>query len=216
MIERIVICSGGPKSEVCSLQKYVHNTQFIGVDRGSLYLYEEGIVPIEIVGDFDSLTKEEWEKISNQPIKITKVQAEKDETDTDLGLLAAIKYNPKEIILTGVTGGRLDHYEAAIRSIYRMQLLRQDIQFKIKNFKNEISILLPGKHKIEQDENYQYLSFFAYEDEVKNVTIRGVKYETTNEIIQKGSSRFTSNELIAKEGYISFSSGISLMIRSSD
>lgn len=216
MIERIVICSGGPKSEVCSLQNYVHNAQFIGVDRGSLYLYEEGIEPIEIVGDFDSLTKDEWEKISKQRTKITKVQAEKDETDTDLGLLAAIKYNPKEIILTGVTGGRLDHYEAAIRSIYRMQLLRQDIQFKIKNFKNEISILFPGKHKIERDENYQYLSFFAYEDEVKNVTIRGVKYETTNEVIQKGSSRFTSNELIAKEGYISFSSGISLMIRSSD
>lgn len=216
MIERIVICSGGPKSELCSFQPYINNAQFIGVDRGALYLHDLGIVPVEIVGDFDSITNEEWLKITKQNIKITKVQAEKDETDTDLGLISAIKYNPQEVILTGVTGGRLDHFEAAIKSIYKMQLLHRNIHFKIKNFKNEISILLPGLHKIVQDENYQYLSFFAYENDVENVTIRGVKYETTNEMMHKGSSRFTSNELTSKEGYISFSSGICLMIRSSD
>ncbi len=64
--------------------------------------------------------------------------------------------------------------------------------------------------------DYQYLSFFAYEQIVKDVTLRGVKYETTNETIELGTSRFTSNELNSIEGYISFSSGICLMIRSSD
>lgn len=213
----VVICSSGPKRELCSFEPFQkQHVIFIGADRGSLYLIEEGIMPTEIVGDFDSLSEEEWIKVSNLVKNVEKVQAEKDETDTDLALLKALEYNPSEIYLTGVTGGRLDHFEAAIRSMYRFQMLNRKTKIKIINSHNEICILLPGKHTILRDEKYRYISFFAYENEVENVTLRGVKYETTNETIEIGTSRFTSNELISELGYISFSSGICLMIRSSD
>jgi len=213
----VVICSGGPKGELCSFDEFIaKNAIFIGADRGALYLIEEAIVPIEIVGDFDSLSEAEWQRVSSIATKFEKVQAEKDDTDTDLALLKAITYNPSEIYLTGVTGGRLDHFEAALRSMYRFQMEYPHIQIKIINSHNEIRILLPGEHTILRDEKFRYISFFAYENKVENVTLRGVKYETTNEHIEIGTSRFTSNELISSLGYISFSSGICLMIRSSD
>ncbi|MDM5332680.1 thiamine diphosphokinase [Ureibacillus composti] len=214
----VVICSGGPKHELCSFDtfKSQEDIVFIGADRGSLYLLQEGIVPTEIVGDFDSLTDEEWAFVSEKGMKIERVKAEKDETDTDLALLKALHYQPSQIYITGVTGGRLDHFEAAIRSIYRLQSKHKEIQMKIINAQNEICIFFPGKHRILRDEKYKYLSFFAYEKDVLDVTLRGVKYETTNEVIELGTSRFTSNELISELGYISFSSGICLMIRSSD
>lgn len=215
---KILICSGGPKEELCSFSPYKEDQEmyFIGVDRGALYLLEEGIVAHEIIGDFDSLTEEEWKKVSSQVEKIEKHRVEKDETDTDLALLKAISYQPKEIFITGVTGGRLDHFEAALRTVLHTQTQFPHIHHKIINRYNEISILLPGKHKICRDEKYRYLSFFSYKQSVKNVTLRGVKYETTSETIELDSSRFTSNELVSEEGYISFSSGICLMIRSSD
>ena len=213
----IVICSGGPKRELCAFDEFISpNTRFIGADRGALYLIEEGVIPLEIVGDFDSLSDEEWQRVSNIALKVEKVQAEKDDTDTDLALLKAVSYNPSEIYITGVTGGRLDHFEAALRSMYRFQVKNPHIHIKIINSHNEISILLPGEHTIIRDEKFRYISFFAYENEVENVTIRGLKYETTNDCIEIGTSRFTSNELISRYGYISFSSGICLMIRSSD
>ena len=213
----VVICSGGPKGELCSFDEFkTQPTRFIGADRGALYLIEENIVPFEIVGDFDSLSDEEWIRVSSIALNVEKVQAEKDDTDTDLALLKAAAYNPTEIYLTGVTGGRLDHFEAALRSMYRFQVKHPHIRIKIINSQNEISILLPGEHTIIRDEKFRYISFFAYEDEVENVTIRGLKYETTKECIEIGTSRFTSNELISSLGYISFSSGICLMIRSSD
>jgi len=215
---KILICAGGPKYELCSFEgfKKEKGMYFIGADRGALYLLEEGIVPHEIIGDFDSLSEEEWELIRRKVKKIEKHRAEKDETDTDLALLKAITYNPKEILVTGVTGGRLDHFEAAVRSLYHMKSHYPHIEHKIINRHNEISMLLPGKHKIVKNDQYRYLSFFSFEQAVENVTLRGVKYETTAERIEVGSSRFTSNELVGEEGYISFSSGICLMIRSSD
>lgn len=213
----VVICSGGPKRDLCSFEEFkLQKALFIGADRGSLYLVEEGIVPAEIVGDFDSLTQEEWERVSRIAPISEKVEAEKDETDTELALLKAVSYRPTEIFLTGVTGGRLDHYEASLRSLYRFQLDYPQIKIKIINAHNEISILLPGEHTILRDEKFRYISFFAYENEVENITLRGVKYETSNDRIEVGTSRFTSNELISSQGYISFSSGICLMIRSSD
>jgi len=217
-MDKILICAGGPKFELCSFDRFRKeaNIYYIGADRGALYLLEEGIVPHEVVGDFDSLTDQEWEEINRKVNKIDRYRAEKDETDTDLALLKAISYNPKEIFITGVTGGRLDHFEAAIRSLYQMKSQYPHIEHKIINRHNEISILLPGKHIIERDETYRYLSFFSFQQAVENVTLRGVKYETTMERIEVGSSRFTSNELVDEQGYISFSSGICLMIRSSD
>lgn len=214
----VVICSGGPKQELCSFDKFKskQNVLYIGADRGSIYLLDEGIIPSEIVGDFDSLSEYEWERVVNVVPKIEKVKAEKDDTDTDLALQKALFYEPSEIYLTGVTGGRLDHFEAAIRSMYRFQLQYPKIKIKIVNSHNEICILFPGKHTILRDEKLRYISFFAYETTVENVNLRGVKYETTNETIELGTSRFTSNELISELGYISFSSGICLVIRSSD
>ncbi|NLY78473.1 MAG: thiamine diphosphokinase [Lysinibacillus sp.] len=217
-MKRILICAGGPKYELCSFESFKNekDTYYIGADRGALYLLDEGIIPNEVIGDFDSLTDKEWKLIHSKVKQIEKYKPEKDETDTDLALLKAVSYNPKEIFITGVTGGRLDHFEAAIRSIYQMKSQYPHIEHKIINSHNEISILLPGKHMIYRDEKYRYLSFFSFEQAMENVTLRGVKYETTSEKIDAGTSRFTSNELVSDEGYISFSSGICLMIRSSD
>lgn len=207
----VAICAGGPINEVAfSLTP----DKWIGVDRGALHLIEQNITPHTIVGDFDSVTAHEFARISEAVDHVETFQAEKNETDTDLALQRALQYKPTQIWLTGVTGGRLDHYEAALRSIYTLQKQYPFIMFKIINAQNEIRFLLPGMHPLHKSD-YPFLSFFAYGQTVREVTLRGVKYETTNEVIEQGTSRFTSNE-IEQDGYISFSEGICLMITSKD
>ncbi|UPW84093.1 thiamine diphosphokinase [Lysinibacillus sp. Ag94] len=214
----VVVCAGGPRAELCSFSPYKEQSDvlFIGADRGALYLIEQGITPHAIVGDFDSLSQEEYKLVMAHTNDRQRFQEEKDETDTDLALLKALAYAPQEIVLTGVTGGRLDHYEAAVRSIYRLQKEHSQVVLKIINHANMLQFLMPGKHFIEADEQYRYLSFFSHEEPIKDVTLRNVKYETTNEEISLGTSRFTSNEIIGNSGSISFSQGICLMIRSID
>ena len=117
-----VVCAGGPVSEMADLTAFTtEDTVFIGADRGALHLLEKGIVPREAVGDFDSVTKSEYARIENAVATIGQFQAEKDETDTELAIERALAYNPEQIILTGVTGGRLDHMESALHLLYRLQ-----------------------------------------------------------------------------------------------
>ena len=207
----VAICAGGPIHEVAFSLAV---DKWIGVDRGALYLIDRRIFPNAIVGDFDSVTAEEFARISEAVTHIEQFQSEKDETDTDLALLQAIQYEPTEIYLTGVTGGRLDHYEAALRSLYTLQARYPHIIFKMINQQNEIQFLLPGKHTLNKTD-YTYISFFTYGQTLRNVTLRGVKYETTNETIEQGTTRFTSNEVLS-DGSISFEGGICLMISSKD
>ena len=208
----VAICAGGPLNEVAfSLQPH----KWIGVDRGAYNLIRQAIIPDAIVGDFDSVTASEFARISEAVQHVETFQAEKDETDTDLALLRALDWQPSEVWLTGVTGGRLDHQEAVLRSVYRMQQEFPHISFKIINPQNEMRFLLPN-HQHLPTSIYTYISFFAYGEDVCDVTLRGVKYETTNETIEMGTSRFTSNEIVTDNAYIEFTSGICLMIRSMD
>ena len=207
----VAICAGGPLKEVAFSLK---PDKWIGVDRGALYLVDKAIVPDAIVGDFDSVSAEEFARISNVVHHIEQFQSEKDETDTELALEKALSYAPTEIWLTGVTGGRLDHYEAVLRSVYHLQQQHPKIIVKIVNPDNELQFLKPGKHSLLQSD-YTYVSFFAYGQTLTNVTLRGVKYETTDEVIEQGTTRFTSNEILM-DASISFRGGICLMIKSRD
>lgn len=213
----VVICSGGPAEELIDFSSYIkQGAIFIGADRGAYHLLQRGIVPAHIVGDFDSVTDEEWQLVASHVPQIERVRAEKDETDTDLALLKALELTPSKVVLTGVTGGRLDHYEAALRSVKRLQLEHPQIAFQICNKQNELRYLTPGRHALRKESHYPYVSFFAQHTAVCHVTLRGVKYETTAEQIDVDSSRFTSNEIIANDAYITFRTGICLMIRSVD
>ncbi|MBO1914079.1 thiamine diphosphokinase, partial [Microvirga sp. 3-52] len=91
-----IVCAGGPEHEIADLSGFhVDETVFIGADRGAVHLLEKGITPKEAVGDFDSVSIEEYEKIKKAVKNISKFNAEKDETDTELAIERALSYNPE-------------------------------------------------------------------------------------------------------------------------
>ncbi|MCG7334095.1 thiamine diphosphokinase [Sporosarcina sp. ACRSM] len=213
----VVVCAGGPVSEIADLTAFSsEDTVFIGADRGALHLLEKGIIPQEAVGDFDSVTKSEYARIEDTVHTVGQFQAEKDETDTELAMERALAYHPEYIILTGVTGGRLDHMESALQLLYRLQIKHTQIAFSIRNLTNELSILTAGEHRLRSDERFPYISFFPFGGSVEGLTLIGFKYETADAQLEMGMTKFTSNEPLQEVCTISFHSGICLMVRSSD
>lgn len=217
-MKTVVICGGGPRSELMSFQSYCFDEDiiFIGADRGAITLLELGIKPNEAVGDFDSLTSEEFLRLQQSIKGLEAVSSEKDETDAELAISKALSFEPTHIVITGVTGGRLDHFMAVLNSVYRFQTNYPNIHFKIVNKWNEIFLLSPGKHELVRNKDLPYVSFFSFQGSIFNVTLNGFKYDVADETIELGNARFTSNELLHEVGSISFASGICLVIRSSD
>ena len=213
----VVICAGGPIELLMDLQSISssHRPIYIGADRGSLHLLHLGITPDHIIGDFDSVNEEEWKLLQKLVTSYEKLPAEKDETDTEAAFRAAMNFRPQKLILTGVTGGRIDHFLSALHLVLRVQKEFPDLEIVIRDQGNEMRFLFPGVHRLTEN-SYQYISFFSFGEEVKDVSLKGFKYEVENERIVHGMTKFTSNEFASEVCTISFSSGICLVVRGTD
>lgn len=207
---KVVICGGGPAELIPT---DVSAEYYIGADSGAIHLLEQNIIPNYVTGDLDSITEQNHHRWKDQLKQAVRVSAEKDETDTYLAIVKAIEMNPTSIVLLGVTGGRLDHYQAVLHDVYTFQLKYPEIQFIIQDRFNKIHFMFPGERRI-QGEEYKYCSFYAFDEPITEVSLQGFKYSVQKGRIQVGSSLYTSNEVLNEVGSISFLGGICLCIQS--
>ncbi|WP_213423310.1 thiamine diphosphokinase [Bhargavaea massiliensis] len=215
MIREAVVVAGGPG--VAGIRPDAgKGTVFIGADRGALRLVRSGIRPVLSVGDFDSVTEEEFREIASSSQRVVRVGEEKDETDTELALAGAVRLQPGTVTLTGVSGGRLDHAHSAMHAVYRLQEQHPETRFRILDPNNELYFLHPGRHMLFDSGAYRYISFFSFSGPVTGMTLKGFKYEAENAEILPGTTLFTSNEAGGGECTISFETGICLVVRSTD
>ncbi|MEZ0482579.1 thiamine diphosphokinase [Planococcus sp. SSTMD024] len=210
----VVLTAGGPADELPDLSSY-KGAVHIGVDAGVMTLLGLGIEPMEAIGDFDSVTDSEYEKIRSAFPSLERSPADKDESDTELALKKAMHYEPDIVIVTGVTGGRLDHYMAALHIVFAYQRSYPHIDFIVLNKQNRIRFMEPGTYQMKVDQDFNYVSFYPFAEEVSGFTIEGFKYPVNDERIPFGSTRFISNELL-EDGKLEFTGGHLIVIESSD
>lgn len=210
----VILIAGGPAGELPDFSRFPE-ALYIGIDSGTLVLLEKGIQPAAAVGDFDSVTDEDYRKIRAVLPDLERSPSEKDQSDTELGLESAMAYQPHQVILAGVTGGRLDHYMSALHTMFKYQQDFPATRFLLLNNQNRIRFLKPGTHQLVKDEQYRYVSFYPFSEEVGGLTLTGFKYPVTNEAVPFGTTRFISNELMG-HGSVTIQSGQCLMVESSD
>ncbi|WP_117160873.1 thiamine diphosphokinase [Paraliobacillus sp. X-1268] len=210
----VAIVAGGPASFIPNLTLYQNQVDYwIGADKGSYRLVEENMSLDLAIGDFDSITEDEFSKVKEHAKKINVFSIEKDETDLDLAILEAMALKPNKLLIFGATGGRMDHTLANIQLLSR---LKQDIQTSIIDSQNEISLFRPGNYEIEENHNLPMISFIPLTPAVAGLSLENFYYPLEDKLIEWGSTLCLSNKLIRKKGTFSFDTGILIMIKSRD
>lgn len=211
----IGIVGSGPEEVLPNLTIYESIVDlWIGADRGALHILNSGLEIHDAVGDFDSVTTEEMDRIRSQVINFKKLPSKKNETDIELALNKAFQLKPSTILLFGVTAGRKDHELINIQLLYR--ILEKGISGKIIDRQNQLVLTKPGTHTIERDPDYPYISFIPFSEVVEGITLNGFYYPLENETITWGSTLCISNELSHESGNLSYRRGILLIIKSRD
>ncbi|MED0667276.1 thiamine diphosphokinase [Bacillus badius] len=215
---KVIIAAGGPEKELPDMNAFDEgDVYWIGVDRGTVYLLNRGITPQAAFGDFDSVSKEEWNYIQQEVKSIHTFPAEKDETDLELALQWSLSLHPKQLTVLGATGGRLDHFFGTVSLLANKKVVSDDLEVEVVDRLNRLSVCHgPVKRKVWQDPAYKYFSFFPVTKEVKGLTLEGFKYPLADHTVQLGSTLYVSNELEGESGTFSFTDGILMVIRSSD
>jgi len=210
---KIVIVSGGmPPSKVLLLKELQGSSYLVCADSGANCLFNYGVVPHYLMGDFDSINKDVYKYFLQKECNIETFKKDKDYTDTKLALLKAIELGASEIVFLGCTGNRIDHTLGNLG--FLKECLKLNIKATLKDDKNsaeisDVPLTIQGK-------TGEYFSLLAYSDCVKDLTLRGGKFELIDYDLKIGDSLTISNEFLDNKVEINFTSGELLIIYSKD
>lgn len=178
---------------------------FIGVDRGIEKLLSRGITPEWAIGDLDSIDNAD---VLKKIKEIRTLPVRKDVTDTHAALEWAIDMGYDDISIYGATGGRLDHFIAALCLLE----LHREVNITILDPLNEITLLTPGIHRFCAD-GYEYFSLFALDKAV--ITITGSEYDVADFVLLRKNPLGCSNQVKGEFTTVKTDADV-LLIRSKD
>ena len=184
------------------------------MDRGSLHLIEQGIVPDLAVGDFDSVSSQEFELVQRKAKEVLRAQPEKDDTDLELAVAATFeRYPDANVTIFAAFGGRMDHTLANVFLPSNPKIAPYMERLALQDEQNLLTYRPAGKHLIDLIEGMTYVAFMPTQDIA--LTIEGAKYPL-NEKNFFFKKVYASNEFIGKPISLSFDSGYVVIMYSKD
>lgn len=168
-MKHIALVANGEIEEYERIKRRIlHADGVIAVDGGLAHCEAMGIVPDELIGDFDSLDERLKEKYSYLPCR--RYPREKDASDLELAVEASLERYPERITLFAALGGRIDH---ALSNLYL--LLRYPKLLTIVSDREEL-FAVEGEKVVEASPG-EGVSLFCLTGKARGVTTRGLKWE---------------------------------------
>jgi len=208
----VIIC-GGIINEYEKIKKYIDEAELVlCVDSGARHCRMLNVVPDFLIGDFDSISKEDFEALSEAGAEIVRYPAEKDMTDTELAVQIAHERGSSRITLLGAIGSRLDHSLSNVFMLKKMADL--NIEGMIVSEHNEVMLI--NKSITLKKEEGAFISLLPLGGDAKGVTTKGLYYPLTDATLEVGSSWGISNLFVEDTATVTVKEGCLLVIKSRD
>lgn len=209
MKKAVILANGMPpaKKEFRYFKKAGYN-MLICADGGANSAFKLGLTPDVIIGDFDSARKEVL-KYYSEKSEIIQVKRQND-TDVEKCLKYCIKKKIDEVILTGVTGDRLDHSFCNLGIVLKFY---DKIRIKIVHQK---SILSAHSGRFEfQTVKGETISLYGFDEKTK-FTSKGLKFPLKNIPLPFGKRESTSNVAAGNSVKLKINGGLAFIVREYD
>jgi len=210
----VVVLNGELKGNKEGYKKLIGGKDvfFIAADGGALLLESIGFLPDVIIGDFDSLTKAQYQRYEKLGAKIIKCPVEKGETDGELALQYCQERGFNNITIIGFAGGRLDQQLA---NIFLLEYaFRNGMTAFIKEPGLEMGII--EREKIFFRKIGAGLSLIPLDEKVSGVTITGCKYSLEAGSLLRYKTRGISNIIEQEKAVITVENGLLSYVLNND
>ncbi len=215
--QKAVVVTNGNIEDFNMIKKHIarygfsQNNLIVSADGGAGNALKLELVPDLVVGDMDSISQNIQKKIKslNKDAVFISESPQKDETDTQLALQAALKYQVKEILIIGAIGNRVDHSLANI--VLLSSPFLSGIDVRILTETNEIfAIREPAE--INGDIG-KLISLFSLTPHTHFKKVEGLKYNLEDEKLYFSPVRGISNIFTQNKVLIDITSGQLLIIK---
>lgn len=171
----------------------VLEADYIGADKGALFLAGQGIRMRFAVGDFDSVEEKDLAMIREYADEVIRLNPVKNDSDSESAVRHCLACGYRKIIVCGPFGGRIDHAYVNLRLA---SLFPGTVE--LRDSRNRV--ICCGEGKWEFGSSYRYISFFA--DPEAEVTLKGMKYPLQHTLLTADDIYTLSNEITGDIGEI--------------
>lgn len=162
------------------------------------------------VGDGDSLGADGVEALRAAGIPVELAPVDKDESDTELAIVAAAAAGAGRVTVLGALGGtRADHGLANVWLLAHPALSGRAVS--LVDDRARIRLLSPGRHGL-GGRIGDLVSLLPYAGDAGGLTTRGLRYPLLDEPLRTGSSRGLSNVREAIDARIDVKTGMVLVV----
>ena len=207
---RIVIVANAPVNADARLLQIAASADYIiAADGGAQSLAAAGIVPHLLVGDLDSLSDDHVDWLIAQGVEVQRYAREKDETDLELALLAAVARNASHIDLFCVLGGRWDHTVATIAMLCLPMLIGRTVRI----FADGQTLAIVRDHIVLDGPVTRTVSLIPLTPTVDGITTTGLAYPLECATLYFERSRGVSNVVTHMPASVLVKSGVLLVVQ---
>ena len=207
----LVVLGGDPLGSEAWLAGLAKRSDIvIAADGGAARLDRAGRRPDLVVGDLDSLALAAKTDLERQGVAFEVHPNEKDMTDAELALDAAVKRGADEIQVVGAFGGsRLDHMVGNLMLLANEDFAAIDVAIVTEQATFR-ALLGPGILELEGAPG-DWVTLAPMSEIARAVTTDGLRYPLHREDLVRGSTRGVSNELTERHGSVELADGLLLV-----
>jgi len=208
---RAVVVAGGEMHDAGVCSSLLQDADIIvAADGGAQHVLRLGFVPHVVIGDLDSLDREQAERLRQAGCRLLTYPARKDETDAELALFYAVEQGVDEIIILGALGGRIDHTLANVLLLALPEL--KGTRVRLVDGQQEVT-LIRGEGTI-QGQVGDTVSLLSIAGDAEGITTSGLEYALDNGTLVFGRTKGMSNVLTAPTAHVHLRQGALLCIHS--
>jgi thiamine pyrophosphokinase len=187
---RAVIFANGTFDDADLAREEVSTDDLIvAVDGGTRHAWDAGVDPQLVIGDLDSLTAEEQQRLRSSSAEVSSFSARKDQTDLELALDRAVSDGAESVLIFGALGGRIDQTIANVLIPVQPEL--SDVEIRI--VKGGQTAFLIRDHAVLDGERGDLVSLIPLGGDAAGVTTEGLEWSLDDETLHFGSTRGISN-----------------------
>jgi len=206
---RIVLFANGELPNIEKARALTKADDYIiCADGGTHHALALRMTPHLVIGDMDSATKDEVERLKKAGASIELYPRDKNETDLELALNRALTKNPSAVLIIGALGGRLDQTLGNISLLSDSRLATLDVRLD----DGAEEVLFCRERSQVEGRRGDIVSLIPWNGAVKGIHTHGLRWPLNHETLYPDKTRGISNEMLDTVAEVSIEAGLLLII----
>jgi thiamine pyrophosphokinase len=205
----VVVVAGGEAPPADAARAVPAGALVIAADGGLEHARALGLDVGLAVGDFDSASPATVAAAEEAGVRVARHPADKDATDLELALDAAVAAEPARVLVLAGIGERLDHLVSALHVLGSPRYAAVEIDARV----GAAHVHVIRDERTLEGERGELVSLIALHGPAEGVSTDGLEYPLSDDRLEPGSSRGVSNRFVAEAARVRVERGVLLAVR---